>query len=126
MIKVLSIAWKDLLMLVRDRAAMILMLVAPFALTLGLGAVSGGFSGSSSAIKDIPVIVINQDRGELGGLFLQTFDSEGLAELFSLEVGSDLIAARQRVRKRSSSGIRIDSAWIFRKLAPRSSDWQNG
>lgn len=97
MIKSLNIAWKDILMLVRDRAAMILMLAAPFALTLGLGAVSGGFSSSSAGIGDIPVIVINQDLGALGEVILHAFDSEELSDLFTIEASSDLQAAHQKV-----------------------------
>ena len=60
--KIFLIGWKDLLLAFRDRAALILMFLAPFALTVGMGAVTGRFSGSSSSgISNIPIVVINQD-----------------------------------------------------------------
>ena len=46
--KFFLIAIKDLKLAFRDRAALIFMLLAPFALTLGMGAVTGRFSGGSS------------------------------------------------------------------------------
>ena len=46
--KALLIGLKDLRIAARDRAALLLMLAAPFILTLGLGLVTGSF-GSSGA-----------------------------------------------------------------------------
>src|SRR4030067_11562 len=43
--KLWTIGRKDLVVLFRDRAALILMLAAPLALTVGLGIVTGSFSG---------------------------------------------------------------------------------
>lgn len=40
MTKLLTIGWKDLRLMFRDRAALILMLAAPFALTLGMGMIT--------------------------------------------------------------------------------------
>ncbi|MEK7328115.1 MAG: hypothetical protein AAB217_22965, partial [Chloroflexota bacterium] len=60
--KILTIALKDVTLAFRDRAALILMLAAPFVLTLGLGFVTGRFSGgSNSGLSNIPVVVVNQD-----------------------------------------------------------------
>ena len=39
--KILQIGWKDLRVIFRDRAALILMLVAPLAMTIGMGSVTG-------------------------------------------------------------------------------------
>ena len=61
--KILIIGWKDFTIIWRDRAALILMLAAPFVLTLGLGFVSGRFSGRTSGLGDIPVVLVNQDQG---------------------------------------------------------------
>ena len=53
--KLLLIGLKDVRLVFRDRAALLLMLVAPFALTIGMGFITGRFSGSSgSAISHIP------------------------------------------------------------------------
>ena len=43
--KILQIGWKDLRVIFRDRAALILMLLAPFAMTIGLGLVTGTLGG---------------------------------------------------------------------------------
>ncbi|GAP12999.1 ABC-type multidrug transport system, permease component [Longilinea arvoryzae] len=97
--KIFLIAWKDLTLNFRDRAAIILMLLAPFVLTLGLGLVTGGFStsSSSSGISAVPLAVVNQDEGELGGELVNVFQSEDLADLLQPEVSSDPAAARARV-----------------------------
>ena len=63
MLKVFIIAFKDVTLAFRDRAALILMLVAPFVLTLGLGFVTGRFSGgNNSGLSNIPVVIVNQDE----------------------------------------------------------------
>jgi ABC-2 type transport system permease protein len=96
--KVLNIAWKDLVLIFRDRAALILMLGAPLALTLGLGLVSGSFSsGNDSGISDIPVVIVNQDQGELGHYLIEAFLSEDLSQLVSAETSDDGTAARRLV-----------------------------
>ena len=85
--KVISITWKDLVILFRDRAALILMFVVPLALTIGIGAITGSFgsqSGSSnSSIGDIPIIVFNQDDGDLGASLQQALTSPEMGGLFS-------------------------------------------
>jgi len=54
--KLFQIALKDVRLIFRDRSALILMLLAPFLLTIGMGAVTGRFSGVSenSGITDHP------------------------------------------------------------------------
>ena len=56
MTKILHIGWKDLKIIFRDRAALILMLAAPFALTLGMGLITGSFSSGGSGISKLPVV----------------------------------------------------------------------
>ena len=82
MLKLLLIGLKDLRLVFRDRAALILMLLAPFLLTLGLGAVTGRFSGNSgSGLSDIPVVIVNLDKAQLGDALVETFQSEDLSQL---------------------------------------------
>lgn len=97
--KIFLIGWKDLTLAFRDRAAMILMLLAPFVLTLGLGLVTGGFSNSSNAsgLSAIPVALVNQDAGELGGELVRMFQSAEMADLLQPEVANDLAAAKKQV-----------------------------
>ena len=99
MLKILAIGWKDLTLVLRDRAALVLMLAAPFALTLGLGFVTGRFSDDdqSSGLSDIPVVIVNQDDGQLGTALVNVFQSADLADLLEPAVSSDPAAARQQV-----------------------------
>jgi ABC-2 type transport system permease protein len=107
--KVLLIAWKDLVLSFRDVAALVLMLVAPFALTLGLGFVTGRFSGPDTAgPSDIPVVVVNQDEGPLGAELLGLLRSEALAPLVSVIEEIDPATARQKVDEdRAAASILI-------------------
>ena len=60
--KLFLIGIKDLKLIFRDRAALIFMLLAPFLLTIGMGFVTGRFSGGSNGLSDIPVIIVNLDK----------------------------------------------------------------
>lgn len=98
--KVFHIAWKDLIVTFRDRAALILMLAAPFVLTLGMGFVTGRFSSGSgdiSGVRDIPVALVNLDDGELGAALVSVFTSEELTDLLEPSLTDDLVAARRQV-----------------------------
>ncbi len=77
MCKLLLIGIKDLKLIFRDRAALIFMLLAPFLLTIGMGFVTGRFSGSSSGLSDIPVVIVNLDKEQLGNALVDVFSSRG-------------------------------------------------
>ena len=78
--KLFLIGLKDVRLAFRDRAALILMLLAPFLLTLGMGFVTGRFSGNTgSGLSDIPVIIVNLDKAQLGDALVETFNSEDLS-----------------------------------------------
>jgi ABC-2 type transport system permease protein len=96
--KIFLIGWKDVRLAFRDRAALILMLLAPFLLTLGLGFVTGRFSSStSSGISDIPVILVNQDKGLIGNSLVGLFSSPDLKGLIAATESNDPSAARKQV-----------------------------
>lgn len=96
--KAFLIGWKDVKLAFRDRAALLLMLAAPFLLTLGLGLVTGRFSGSSNTgISDIPFVIVNQDEGQLGTELVKLFESENMADLLEPSSATDPVAARQAV-----------------------------
>ena len=99
MTKTFLIGIKDLRLVFRDRAALILMLVAPFLLTLGMGLVTGRFSGNTSGIADIPVIIVNQDDGELSTALVDLFNSKDLADLVEPTLGDSTEAARLQVEE---------------------------
>ena len=96
--KMFLIGWKDVRLALRDSTALVLMLAAPFLLTLGMGAITGRFSGSSNVgISDVPVVLVNQDEGELGQAlvspdqFLLVFEVASVLLLVAL-VGAVIIA----------------------------------
>src|SRR5690349_10241034 len=95
--KLFLIGLKDLKLIFRDRAALIFMLLAPFLLTVGMGFVTGRFSGGSRGLSDIPVVVVNLDQEQLGNALADVFSSEELAALMEPTVSSDPQAARQTV-----------------------------
>lgn len=96
--KFILIALKDLKLSFRDTVALVMMLLAPFALTLGMGAVTGRFSGSSSTgLSDIPVIIVNQDGGELGNALTELWSSPELADLIAPAASTDPADARAKV-----------------------------
>jgi hypothetical protein len=93
--KLFLIAFKDVLLIFRDRTALIFMLLAPFALTVGLGLATGSFSGKSdSGILDLPMVVVNDDGGFLGNAFVEMVQSDQLADLLEPQVLTDLSSRR--------------------------------
>jgi ABC-2 type transport system permease protein len=96
--KLFLIAVKDLRLIFRDPSALVLMLLAPFVLTLGMGALTGRFSGrTNTGISDIPVIIVNQDEGELGDILLSVYESPELDALVAVSVLNDAQFARDYV-----------------------------
>ncbi len=97
MTKIILIGLKDLKIIFRDRAALLLILLAPFLLTLGLGLVTGRFSGNGSGIANIPVILVNQDKARLGNALVDVFNSPELSELVETTTLDDPQAARHSI-----------------------------
>jgi len=96
--KILLIGIKDLRLIIRDRTALILMLLAPFVLTLGMGFVTGRLGSSvSSGIENISVVIVNQDRQQLGNALVSVFESEDLKDLINPSLSDDFFSARQMV-----------------------------
>src|SRR5574341_1116903 len=95
--KLFLIGIKDLKLVFRDRAALTFMLLAPFLLTIGMGFVTGRFSGSSNGLSDIRVIIVNLDQEQLGDALADVFSSEELADLMEPTASSDPEAARRSI-----------------------------
>ncbi len=73
--KIWTIAWKELYTQFTDRTLILIMLVTPLAISTIVGLVFGGTGGDDVPIQDIPVAVVNHDRGNdfdvnYGRLFL--------------------------------------------------------
>ena len=126
MLKTFLIGIKDLRLAFRDRAALILMLAAPFVLTLGLGLVTGRFSGNNnSGLSDIPVIIINLDNDQLGNALVDTFNSKELADLMEPSIGSDPEAARQLIDDDKAAAVVIIPEGFTRSIIPQQGDFNN-
>lgn len=118
--KIMLIGFKDLTLAFRDRAALVLMLLAPFLLTVGLGFISGRLSGSSGAsgLSDIPVVLVNQDQEPLGDALVELFFSEELAGLVAPVAGADLAAARQLVDGDQAAAVVLIPQGFTRSIIP--------
>jgi len=96
--KIFLIGFKDLRLAFRDPTALVLMLLAPFLLTLGMGFVTGAFGGGGgSGLQEMPVLVVNQDEGELGQALVELFQAPEVAELLEPSLLDDPDAARRQV-----------------------------
>lgn len=117
--KLFNIALKDLRLIFRDRSALVLMLLAPFILTLGMGAVTGRFSGSaSSSIRDIPLVLVNHDEGELGSALVEMFTSPDLADLVEPAVLDDLDEAKAMVDRDETAAVIYIPAGFSASIIP--------
>jgi len=119
--KLFQIALKDVRLIFRDRSALVLMLLAPFLLTIGMGAITGRFSGSSSnsSITDIPVAIVNQDTGQLGSALTSLFTSADLDSLLDPALLTDPAAARAAVdNDESAAAIVIPSGFTDSIIPP--------
>jgi len=104
--KLLLIAVKDLRLIFRDPSALVLMLLAPFLLTLGMGALTGRFSGGGgSSFSQVPVEIVNADEGQLGQALVDVYQSAELAELLAPTLSTDLAAAKALVDSNQRAGV---------------------
>jgi ABC-2 type transport system permease protein len=116
--KLFLIGVKDLQLMFRDRAALIFMLLAPFLLTIGMGFVTGRFSGSSSGLSDIPVVIVNLDHDQLGDALAGVFSSEELANLMEPSTSSDPEAARRFIDADQAAAAVIIPEGFTRSIIP--------
>jgi ABC-2 type transport system permease protein len=118
--KILIIGWKDLIVTFRDRAALIMMLAAPLALTVGLGVVTGSFSSNddNTGIQNIPVAIVNQDEGQLGTTLEEIFTSTELADLLEPTTTADLAQAKSQVDEDQIAAVVIVPPGFSSSLIP--------
>lgn len=116
--KIILIGFKDLKIIFRDRAALLLMLLAPFLLTLGLGLVTGRFSGNGSGISNIPVILVNQDNARLGNALVDLFNSSALAGLVKPTASDDPAAARRLIDNDKAAALVIIPKGFTESILP--------
>jgi ABC-2 type transport system permease protein len=116
--KLFLIGIKDLKLVFRDRAALIFMLLAPFLLTIGMGFVTGRFSGSSSGLSDIPVVIVNLDKEQLGNALADVFSSQDLADLMEPSASADPEAARRFIDEDQAAAAVIIPEGFTRSIIP--------
>lgn len=127
MLKTFLIGIKDVRLAFRDRAALILMLAAPFVLTVGLGLVTGRFSSNKGGgISDIPVIIVNLDNAQLGNALADVFNSVELADLLEPTSGSYPEAARKSIDEDKAAAVVIIPKGFTKSIIPQQSDFANG
>jgi len=116
--KLFLIGIKDLKLMFRDRAALTFMLLAPFLLTIGMGFVTGRFSGGSSGLSNIPVIIVNLDKQDLGDALEDLFSSEDLTDLMEPIASSDPEAARRSIDDNQASAAVIIPEGFTQSIIP--------
>ncbi len=116
--KLFLIGLKDLKLMFRDRAALTFMLLAPFLLTIGMGFVTGRFSGNSGGLSDIPVVIVNLDNEQLGNALADVFTSEDLADLMEPSASSDPEAARRLIDEDKASAAVIIPKGFTQSIIP--------
>ena len=116
--KVFLIGIKDLKIIFRDRAALVFMLLAPFLLTIGMGFVTGRFSGGSTGITDIPVVIVNQDQRELGDALVELLYSADLADLMDPGAADDPAAARQLIDSNGAAAAIVIPEGFTQSIMP--------
>ena len=94
------------------------MLLAPFLLTIGMGFVTGRFSGGSSGLSDIPVVIVNLDQDQLGNALADVFSSEELADLMEPSTSSDPEAARRLIDEDEAAAAVIIPEGFTRSIIP--------
>ena len=118
--KILTIMWKDVSVLMRDWAALILIIAGPLVLTVGLGLVTGSFGGNDDgpAIGNIPVLVVDQDGGQFAEALLDTLTGPELSDLLAAERWADEAAALERVRQGEATAAIIIPAGFSDSFLP--------
>jgi ABC-2 type transport system permease protein len=116
--KLFLIGIKDLKLMFRDRAALTFMLLAPFLLTIGMGFVTGRFSGGSTGISDIPVVIVNLDNEQLGDALVDLFNSEDLSELMEPTASDSPETARQSIDDDQAAAAVIIPEGFTRSIIP--------
>lgn len=118
--KVLTIMWKDVSVLFRDGAALILIIAGPLVLTIGLGMVTGSFSRSGDAptVSLIPVLIVDQDGGRFAEALIDVFNSDDLSELLAPELVTDEAAALEQVRKGDTAAVVVIPAGFSDSFLP--------
>ena len=106
-----TIALKDTLISFRDRNAVLLMIATPLLISLIMGAAFSNLGGDTSPISEIPLIIVNLDKGELGENFVEIIASidvdtaEGRKSLFTATQMTSKSEAISKIELGKASGM---------------------
>lgn len=121
--KLLTLALKEVRLTFRDVAAIVTMLVTPLALTLAIAAAFSGGGGGN--LSDIPVLLLNQDRGTFSQPLIDGLQSKGARALIDLHIVTDEAAARARVDADESAVLIIIPPDFSARVFPQGAAVQN-
>ncbi len=77
--KLLVMAFKEVLVTFRDVGALVTMLLSPLLLTLAIGAAFG--TGGNSVLTDIPVVLVDYDKGQFSQQIITAFERTSAGRL---------------------------------------------
>jgi len=101
-----TIAWKDTLTRLLDRNAFVLVLLAPLVITAIMGVALGGSDGGDRVpLKDLAVIIVNDDRGELGQQFISLLGSHPSGNVLKPTTLTDLATARKTLSDGTTQAV---------------------
>jgi ABC-2 type transport system permease protein len=116
--RILQIGWKDLRVIFRDRAALILMLLAPFAMTVGMGLVTGTLVSSGGGLSQVSLVVVNLDQSTLGNALVEVLKAPELNQLLAVEENTDVASARALLDADSTAAVVIIPAGFTNSVIP--------
>jgi ABC-2 type transport system permease protein len=117
--KILQIGWKDLRVIFRDRAALILILLAPFAMTIGMGLVTGTLGSTGGGLSQVSLVVVNLDQSTLGNALVEVLKAPELSQLLTVEENSDSTTARAMVDADKTAAVVIIPVGFTASVIPQ-------
>lgn len=105
--KLLALMYKDILLLVRDRAGVVFLFVMPLVLVLVMTGIGDGALQSASR-KNIPVLVLDLDGGEVGHVVIDNLQK---LDMFDV-VLADSLASEQGVQRMIQDGKYLMGVYV--------------
>jgi ABC-2 type transport system permease protein len=87
--KFVQIALKDVRSVFTDRATLVIILATPFIMTLVLAAAFGGMTSGGSPVSNVPVVVVNQDKGTSVVIMQMNFGQQMTDALKNIKVNAN-------------------------------------
>lgn len=110
--KILTIAWKDLYTTYTDRNLVLIMLAAPLAIATIIGLAFGNLASGDVPIKDIPVAIVNLDKGtgtvNYGNVFVSALIPPTDAQTGSVQTADCGQSASDNAATENSSNVLFD------------------